>query len=71
MSERISKGSATVLNDVNGRFEKRFSNSVQRVDRGCWIFEARVSVFDEVLNWKRISTVRAFATLHQWLTNER
>ena len=46
--------SATVLNNVNGRFEKRFSNSifVQCVDRGVGFFEAWVSVFDEVLNWK-------------------
>ena len=42
------KGSATVLNNVNGRFEKRFSNSkfVQCVDRGVGFFEAWVSVFD-------------------------
>ena len=33
------KGSATVLNDVSGRFEKRFSNSIFPVFRqGCWIF---------------------------------
>ena len=45
---------ATVLNNVNGRFEKRFSNSnfVQCVDRDVGFFEAWVSVFDEVLNWK-------------------
>ena len=48
------KGSATVLNNVNDRFEKRFSNSdfVQCIDRGVGFFEAWVSVFDGVLNWK-------------------
>ena len=47
------KVSATVLNNVNGRFEKRFSNSifVQCVDRAVGFFEAWVSVFDGVLNW--------------------
>ena len=45
--------SATVLNNVNDRFEKRFSNSifVQCVDRGVGFFEAWVSVFDGGLNW--------------------
>ena len=49
-----NKGSATVLNNVNGRFEKRFSNSnfVQCVDRDVGFFEAWVSVFDNVLNLK-------------------
>ena len=43
-----------VLNNVNDRFEKRFSNSffLQCADRGVGFFEAWVSVFDEVLNWK-------------------
>ena len=47
------KVSATVLNNVNDRFEKRFSNSnfVQCIDRGVGFFEAWVSVFDGVLNW--------------------
>ena len=46
------KGSATVLNNVNDRFEKRFSNSifVQCVDRGVGFFEAWVSVIDGGLN---------------------
>ena len=45
--------STTVLNNVNDRFEKRFSNSnlVQCVDRSVGFFEAWVSVFDGVLNW--------------------
>ena len=49
----VKKGSATVLNNVNDRFEKRFSNSifVQCVDRAVGFFEAWVSVFDGVLNW--------------------
>ena len=49
---KTSKGSATVLNNVNGRFEKRFSNSnlVQCVDRDGGFFEALVSVFDGGLN---------------------
>ena len=54
------KGSATVLNNVNDRFEKRFSNSifVQCIDRDVGFFEAWVSVFDGVLNWKsRLSTI--------------
>ena len=48
------KGSATVLNKVNDRFEKRFSNSdfLQCVDRDVGFFEAWVSVFDDLLNWK-------------------
>ena len=48
-----NKGSATVLNNVNDRFEKRFSNSifVQCVDRGVGFFEAWVSVIDGGLNW--------------------
>jgi len=46
------KGSATVLHDVNGRFEKRFSNSFfSSVSiRDVGFFEAWVSVFDEGLN---------------------
>ncbi len=49
-----TKVAATVLNNVNDRFEKRFSNSnlVQCIDRGVGFFEAWVSVFDGVLNWK-------------------
>jgi|GEM_PF-5899750 len=46
------KGSATVLNTVNDRSEKRFSNSNfgQCVDRDVGLFEAWVSVFDAGLN---------------------
>ncbi len=48
------KVSATVLNNVNDRFKKRFLNSifVQCIDRRVLFFEAWVSVFDGVLNWK-------------------
>ena len=55
--------SATVLNNVNDRFEKRFSNSisVQCVDRGVGFFEAWVSVFDGVLNWKSRQSILASA----------
>ena len=44
--------SATVLNNVNDRLKKRFSNSifVQCIDRGVGFFEAWVSVFDGGLN---------------------
>ncbi len=47
------KVAATVLNNVNDKFEKRFSHSniVQCIDRGVGFFEAWVSVFDGVLNW--------------------
>ena len=40
------------MNNVNGRFEKRFSNSnfVQCIDRDVGFFEAWVSVFDGGLN---------------------
>ena len=40
------------MNNVNGRLEKRFSNSnfVQCVDRDVGFFEAWVSVFDGGLN---------------------
>ena len=41
-------------------FEKRFTNSsfVQCIDRDVGFFEAWVSVFDGVLNWKsRLSTI--------------
>ena len=56
------KVAATVLNNVNDRYEKRFSNSIftQCIDRGVGFFEAWVSVFDGVLNWKsRLSTIAA------------
>ena len=54
---------ATVLNKVNDRFEKRFSNSdfLQCVDRGVGFFEAWVSVFDDVLNWKSRQSILASA----------
>ncbi len=57
------KVSATVLNKVNDRFEKRFSNSdfLQCVDRGVEFFEAWVSVFDDVLNWKSRQSILASA----------
>ena len=59
--EQHIKVSATVLNNVNDRFDKRFSNSsfVQCIDRDVGFFEAWVSVFDGVLNWKsRLRTLR-------------
>ena len=65
---RRQKGSATVLNKVNSRFEKRFSNSnfVQGIDRGVEFFEAWVSVFDEVLNWNSRKSILELARLPQF-----
>ena len=56
--------SATVLNNVNRRFEKRFSNAIMcgaragGVGRCVGFYEAWVSMFDDVLNrFAGLSTV--------------